>query len=508
LAAFLIINLTKLNMKQTLILLVGLFVASTAFGQKNPIAEISKVVTRSEAEAHLTFLASDEMRGRDTGSPELDIAANYIAAQFKIYGLNEAPGLQSYFQPVALENISPASDGQIVLGSDVFKFKEHFVLMDGGNVNWSGDIVYAGYGSVEELAAANVNGKLVVALAGTQESNGNPMAIFNASGKKYKDAKAAGAAGIVEIFSSPQIPWAAIVNYFANNTTTRLKGNNDDTMPHVWLKSGDAESLVKIKENSLKGSLSVTGIKQTNIASKNVIGLIEGTDPVLKNEYLVVSAHYDHVGVQKKAQPDKDSIFNGARDNAIGVVGLLSTAKYLSQFKPKRSVLFIALTAEEKGLLGSKYYAENPVVPLNKTVFNFNCDGAGYNDVTITTIIGMERTSAEADLAKACSAFGLKAIVDPVPEQNLFERSDNYNFAVKGVPAITFAPGTKSFDAELMKYYHQPADEVSSLDFDYLTKYFRAYVYANVLLTSMKKAPEWKPGDKFETEAKKLYSKK
>jgi Zn-dependent M28 family amino/carboxypeptidase len=147
------------------------------------------------------------------------------------------------------------------------------------------------------------------------------------------------------------------------------------------------------------------------------------------------------------------------------------------------------------------------VVPLNKTVFNFNCDGAGYNDVTMATIIGMERTTAEADLAKACQAFGLKAAVDPVPEQNLFERSDNYNFAVKGVPAITFAPGTKAFDADLMKYYHQPADEVGSLDFDYLVKYFRAYVYANILLANNPAAPTWKAGDKFEAESKKLYGK-
>ena len=241
--------------------------------------------------------------------------------------------------------------------------------------------------------------------------------------------------------------------------------------------------------------------------SKNVIGLLEGSDAKLKNEYLVVSAHYDHVGVNHQAQTGQDSIFNGARDNAIGVTGLLSTAKYLSQYSPKRSVLFIALTGEEKGLLGSKYYADHPAVPLKQTVFNFNCDGAGYNDVTVATVIGLERTTAETEISKACEAFGIKAALDPVPEQNLFERSDNYNFAVKGVPAINFAPGTKSFDAELMKYYHQPADEVASLDFDYLIKYFRAYVYANVLLSNLDKAPVWKQGDKFEVQSKKLYDK-
>lgn len=496
-----------MNFKKHTLLYAVLSISVGAWAQKNPVAEVTKLITTPEVEAHLTFLASDEMRGRDTGSPELEIAANYIASQFKIFGLKPAPGLSGYFQPVALENAHPAKAGELSFGGSTFKFKDDFILFEGGNQTWNGEFVYAGYGSAEELKQASVKGKMVIALAGTKDSGGNPMAIFSAAGGKFQDAKNEGATGLIEIFASPQVPWPALVNYFANNVSTRVKSSGNVKATHIWLKDSDADALKRIKNGSLSGSLKIEGVKVEPLPTKNVIGMIEGTDPKLKNEFLVVSAHYDHVGVQKNAQPEKDSIFNGARDNAIGVVGLLATAKYLAQHQPKRSVLFIALTGEEKGLLGSKYYAENPVVPLNKTVFNFNCDGAGYNDVTMATIIGMERTTAEADLAKACSAFGIKASIDPVPEQNLFERSDNYNFAVKGVPAITFAPGTKAFDAELLKYYHQPADEVSSLDFTYLIKYFRAYVYANVLLANNPAAPTWKPGDKFEAESKKLYGK-
>lgn len=496
-----------INSKKCFLLAMLFLVSGFGWAQKNPVAEVTKLITSPEVEAHLTFLASDEMRGRDTGSPELDIAANYIASQFKIFGLKTAPGLSNYFQPVALENAHPAKAGELSLGGDIFKFKDDFILFEGGNQEWKGDFVYVGYGSTEELNQANVKGRMVIALAGTKDSGGNPMAIFSAAGGKFQDAKNAGAAGLIEIFASPQVPWPALVNYFANSVSMRVKSSTSGSATHVWLKDSDADALKNIKDGSLSGSLKIEGVKTEPVPTRNVIGMIEGTDPKLKNEFLVVSAHYDHVGVQKNAQPGKDSIFNGARDNAIGVVGLISTAKYLAQYPPKRSVLFIALTGEEKGLLGSKYYAENPVVPLNKTVFNFNCDGAGYNDITIATIIGMERTTAETDLAKACSAFGIKATIDPVPEQNLFERSDNYNFAVKGVPAITFAPGTKAFDEALLKYYHQPEDEVSSLDFTYLIKYFRAYVYANVLLANNPAAPTWKAGDKFEAEAKKLYGK-
>lgn len=490
-------------MKKSVIFLF-LFLSLIAFAQKNPVEQITKLITKEEAEAHLTFLAADEMRGRDTGSPELDIAANYLAAHFALMGLKKAPGLDSYFQPVNFVNVHPATAGKLVIGDDAFQFKDHFIQFEGGNFEWSGDVVYAGYGSPEELARANVNGKLVVTLAGKKDSEGNPMAVFYAAGEKFNDAKTAGAAGLIEIFAIPQVPWPALVNYFASNVSMKVKGNGGAAV-HVWLKDSDAASLKKLKESaSLPGSLKIEGVREVVVRSKNVIGMLEGTDPKLKEEYLVVSAHYDHVGVSKRGN-QTDSIFNGARDNAIGVVGMLATAKYLSQYRPKRSVLFMALTGEEKGLLGSKYYSDNPVIPLNKTVFNFNCDGAGYNDVTIATVIGMERTTAETDLAKACSAFGIKAAVDPVPEQNLFERSDNYNFAVKGVPAITFATGIKAFDADINKYYHQPADEINSLDFDYLIKYYRAYVYANVLLANNTKVPVWKAGDKFEAEAKKLY---
>jgi Zn-dependent M28 family amino/carboxypeptidase len=185
----------------------------------------------------------------------------------------------------------------------------------------------------------------------------------------------------------------------------------------------------------------------------------------------------------------------------------METAKFFSMYPPKRSVLLLAVTGEEKGLLGSSWYANHPLIPLKQCVFNFNCDGAGYNDKTVATVVGLERTTAESDLNKGCEAFGLKAGLDPVPEQNLYERSDNYSFAAKGIPAINFGPGVKAFDAELLKYYHQPEDEVSSLDLDYLMKYFRAYVYTNFLLANSLKAPYWKPGDKFEATAQKLYAK-
>jgi hypothetical protein len=391
----------------------------------------------------------------------------------------------------------------LTVHQQTFKVKEDLVLVMGGNIEVSGEIVFVGYGSTEDFQKMDVKGKIVVAFTGKAEENNVMKAFLSDSPEKNALAKEAGALALVEIVVTPGIPWAGIAGFL---TQERLALKKEDGITHLWMKNSDNAVLTALKETkSASGSLLVSGNTIKNINGKNVAGVIEGTDPKLKNEYLIISAHYDHVGVTIKPN-QTDSIYNGARDNGIGTVGLMETAKFLSLYPPKRSVLFLALTGEEKGLLGSAWYADHPLIPLKQSVFNFNCDGAGYNDKTVATVIGLERTTAQADLTKGCEAFGLKAALDPVPEQNLYERSDNFSFAVKGIPAINFAPGTKAFDAELLKFYHQPADEVSSLDFDYLIKYFRAYVYTNYLLANSPKAPSWKPGDKFEEAAKKLYA--
>lgn len=490
-------------MKKIVLSLLAALVVLSAASQKKPVEEVTKIITKHEAEAHLTFLASDEMRGRNTGSPELDIAANYIASYFRQYGIKPAPGAPQYFQSVEFQNSRPATVTEFIVGEKTFKIKEDIAQLAGGNIETSTEIVFVGYGSRDDFQKTEVKGKIVVAFAGQASENNINKAYLADSPEKNALANEFGALALIEIIAIPGIPWPGIAGFLSQE---RMSLKKEGGIPHLWMKNSDDPTLTALKESKKStGSLKVSGATITYSTGKNVAGVIEGTDPKLKNEYLIISAHYDHVGVTS-APGKTDSIYNGARDNAIGTVGLMETAKFFSMYPPKRSVLLLAVTAEEKGLLGSSWYADHPLIPLKQCVFNFNCDGAGYNDKTIATVVGLERTTAEADLTKGCEAFGLKAALDPVPEQNLYERSDNYSFAVKGVPAINFAPGTKSFDAELLKFYHQPADEVGSLDFDYLIKYFRAYVYTNYLLANAPKAPTWKAGDKFEAAAKTLYS--
>lgn len=490
-------------MKKAILILLTFFVLTTSYGQKKSADEmITKIITKADAEAHLTFLAADEMRGRETGSPEIDIAANYIASYFRQLGIKPAPGAEQYFQKVEFQKVAPASIVQFTVQGHVFKIMEEVSFFEGNDVDISGEIVFVGYGSKEDFESADLKGKIVVALSGTAGENNVMKAFLSDAPDKNVLAKEAGALALVEIVSTPGIPWPNIAGFLSQE---RLSLKKEGGITHLWMKNSDHAVITALKETRKStGSLTVAGTKINYTFGKNVVAVIDGTDPKLKNEYLIISAHYDHLGVKRKPN-ETDSIYNGARDNAIGTVGLMATAKFLSMYPPKRSVLFLAVTAEEKGLLGSSWYADHPLIPLKQCVFNFNCDGAGYNDKSIATVVGLERTTAQADLTKGCEAFGLTAALDPVPEQNLYERSDNFNFAVKGIPAINFAPGVKAFDDELTKYYHQASDEVSSLDFDYLIKYFRAYVYTNYLLSNAPKAPSWKPGDKFEAAGKKLY---
>lgn len=242
------------------------------------------------------------------------------------------------------------------------------------------------------------------------------------------------------------------------------------------------------------------------ISSQNVIGVVEGSDPELKDEYLLLSAHYDHLGV-RQTEASQDSIYNGTRDNAVGVAAVMAAGKYFADHPPKRSVIFALWTAEEIGLVGSRMFAEDPAIPLNQIIFNLNIDGAGYNDTSKVTVIGLERTDAQPLLSSSTEAFGLEAIPSPVPELNLFNRSDNLFFARAGIPAPTFSLGFTAFDDEITKYYHQAIDESDTLDFDYVMHFIQAYILAAKKIANAPNAPFWLPGDEYEEAGRKLYNK-
>jgi hypothetical protein len=477
-----------------------IFVCRSVFAQQNIPEEINKVVLQSEASAHLSFLAADEMRGRNAGTNELDIAANYIRTQFRINNVKEAPGTMEYFQFVDLAKYPPPSKGTAAIGDEQFTLKDNLLVLDGSSVEWSGEFVYVGYGSLEDIADKDLTGKMVLALAGSKETD-NINKVYQVSREKYATLKKAGAAGLVEILPSFQMPWPALVNYFHKEKWSLKEGQ---AIPFIWVKSQDLKSLSLNKSKNIKGRLSIEGSKPQFFAGRNVAGWVQGTDPVLKNEYVILTAHYDHVGITVENEKS-DSIFNGARDNATGTVALLQAAKFLSRFPAKRSVLFVAVTCEEKGLLGSQWYVKHPLVPLQNHVLNFNCDGVGYNDKKRVTSISLGRTNMDDLLAQAAKTYNFSLGGDPDPSEGFYERSDQVSFAREGIPALKLQPGLAKMDEEILKYYHRPADEFYSLDMEYITQFYRTFVYAVHLVTNDGRKPSWVGGDKFEEAAKKLY---
>ena len=434
-----------------------------------------------------------------------------MAEQFRRYGLSPAPGATSFLQAVPLEKMGAVGQGSLYVGTDTLVSGQDWLLMSGGASDIAAPLVYAGFGlenadkGWDDYKGLDVKGKVVLLQSGSPEATA-PIEIINASDEKRKVAAQKGAVAVIELFKAP-VPWNFVTKFFGGERIALASGGTSVSLPHAWVNGQEAK-YTKMLRAAGQVRFQTAGRSMKTVNGYNVVGYIEGTDAKLKDEYVLLSAHYDHVGVGKQGgQPytPEDSIFNGARDNAFGTVSLLAAAEALARQPPKRSVLLVALTGEEVGLLGSKYYASHPLLPLKKGIFNLNTDGAGYNDTSILAVIGLDRTGARAEIETASKAFGLDVVADPAPEQGLFDRSDNVSFAKMGIPAPTITPGFRTFDAELMKNYHQASDNPETIDFGYLLKFSQAYAYAARLIADRAQAPQWSKGDKYEEAAKVLY---
>jgi hypothetical protein len=334
------------------------------------------------------------------------------------------------------------------------------------------------------------------------------MVSYRAGLNKRKLAQEYGAAGLIEVVSLTEGEYNRMAHHFNEARVSLTSGENEPMVIHLWTLADPASGELKLERGaSTEARLNISGVISEEMGGRNVIGYLEGTDPELKDEFIVYSAHYDHVGVGKP-NAEMDSIYNGARDNAVGTVTVLNAAENIARFPTKRSSLFIFFTGEEKGLLGSRYFVENPTIALDRIVYCFNSDNGGYNDTTKTTILGLYRTTASRHFIEAAKEFGLTAIDDPAPEQNLFDRSDNVSFAAKGVPAPTYSMGFNAFDDEINKYYHQVTDNPNTLDYDYLYKFFQSYVLSARLIANDPETPFWMEGDKYYEAGKELYREK
>ena len=349
-------------------------------------------VNQHTIKKHIYYLADDALIGRETGTTELKKAATYLSDQFKSYGLQPNPETRNYYQEVNLMQSAPPESTSVEING---KSISDFVVLSGAPVA-SREAVFLGFGLESDYKDVDVTDKLVITKAGNQDANDTRSA-YGLKEAKRKLAEQNGAAGLIELLNAKEQMWSFLLDNFNRKSISSKdpEASTPEDFAYVWVFDQNAELASEIETSSLKSaSLQMSGASVRDVTSYNIVGIVEGSDPDLKDEYIIYSAHYDHVGI---GTPDVtgDSIYNGARDNAVGTTTVLSMAENLAKYPTKRSALFILFTAEEKGLLGSRYYVENPILPLHQMVYCFNSDNGGYNDTSLATIVGLSRTTAE-----------------------------------------------------------------------------------------------------------------
>ncbi len=498
-------------------------------------------------EKHMQVLASDIFEGRGTGTTGGDLAAKYIALEYSKYGLIPAGNATSYYQNIPMHGSFPLASSELkIYNGDIatlFQLEKDYLLFKSGQQTFTPlplPLVFVGYGIIapefdyNDYQSVDVEGKIVIFLEGEPESenpeffNGTIPTIYKSTSSKQRTALSRGAAGSILIPDKIGTDWDSDVSNFAfedvnlaysasNNLSILL---NPEKANILFEKSDYSfDQILQMKEEKkilsfeLKTELTFKGeYTQRDFLSQNIIGMIEGSDEELKNSYLLISAHYDHLGIGPII--NGDSVYNGALDNAIGVSVLLELVKSFSNLDtpPKRSIIFLALTGEEKGLLGSTYYTDNPLVPLYKTVANINIDGiAFFRDFKSVVGIGLEYSTLSSFLNETVPEFDM-TVENVPPEFNQFEafnQSDQVSFAVAGVPSLLVLEGLEnlnlsqnevltSFIDYIVNRYHSPFDDLNQ-NIDYVAAAQHAAVLFELArnISNSGETPEWNSGSPF-----------
>ncbi len=455
---------------------------------------------------HIAFIASDELEGRDTPSRGLDVAAKYIATSFEKYGLKKFKNLNGFYQPVPMEQIQSPESIELIYGEVPLVSGWNILYISGKNKETTGSWLYVDY-SEQDIDMLNFNDKIIISII-KKEPGYSTRQILKLSRANKAKALEKGAIGFVEILETDPGIWNRLYRFYSRSRI-QINEDNEKTSKflHIMVHDDQGDILSSfIKPNEKKLGVIIENFEDKEFETNYVIGFVEGTDPELKEEYIICSAHYDHLGIGRQ-DSEGDSIYNGARDNAIGVMSVLMAAENIARHPLKRSVIFVLFTGEEKGLLGSKWMSNHPPVDLGDIVFCLNSDGGGYNDTTIVTIIGARRINTYDVFDKACEVVNLIAFDGTDAAQSLFNSSDNIVFAQKGIPALTFSTGFRDMDTEIMKYYHQPSDEAETIDYNYLEKFSLAFGISLREIADSNDRFFWNDDDEFFPIGKKLYEK-
>jgi Zn-dependent M28 family amino/carboxypeptidase len=535
--------------------LAGACATSTDGDGTQPPQAALESITSADILQHVRVLSSDEYEGRGPGTKGEELTVQYLTSQFQRLGLKPGNPDGTYVQNVPLVGFTGQPTLTLTAGSttipmavltDYVAVSRHFVpRVDVDN----SDIVFVGYGVVapeygwDDYKGVDVRGKTILMLINdpaVPDPNdpskldpnlfkGNAMTYYGRWTYKYEIASEKGAAAAIIIHETGPAGYPFEVvsgSWGRENFDIRNPGGPGNRIKaESWMTTAKARELLSASGQDFdalkraavrkdfrpvplnaKASFSITQTVR-DVQSKNVVAMIEGDD---KDEIIVYSAHWDHLG--RDPNLSGDQIYNGALDNASGTAGILEIAEAFTKLgrKPERSILFLAVTAEEKGLLGAKYYGNNPLYPLNKTLANINIDGVNqWGRTRDLVIVGFGNSELDDVLTRAAQRQGRTIIPDPEPEKGFFYRSDHFEFAKQGVPAL-YSDAGDDFIGKPAGYgaqkraeytandYHKPSDEIKpDWDLSGAVEDLRLMFMVGYEVAETERWPEWKPGTEF-----------
>ena len=546
-------TLSRALITSTLVLGVG---SLTVISQRRAT---TSQIDENALRAHIKFLSDDKLEGRGTGARGGELAAQYLAAQLEAMGLKGPGPNGSFFQQVSLVGVKADPDTRLNLssskGKESLKFAEDYVAFTGAqtdDVRIDADLVFVGYGidAPEQRwndykgEPSDYKNKILVMLVNDPPATKEEPDLFGGrrltyKGRwtyKYEEGARRGAAGVILIHTdeSAGYPWSVVRT---SNGSWRFDIAREANQPtpflamRSWITNEAAQRLMRLAGQDLEDlrkratsrdfqpvKLNVRGAihlksEVKRVQAPNVVGVLPGRDPRLRDQYVVFSAHWDHLGI---GAPNKngDTIYNGALDNATGCASVLGIADALRKLpaaqRPRRSILFLFPTAEEQGLIGAEWYSVHPLVPPEKTAADVNLDSMNILGPTRDFVpLGAEHSTLQAVVAAVARARGLRVSPDPRPEQGSFYRSDHFPFAKIGVPSISLKEGedyvghTKEWGIEQFRAYntanyHQPSDEFSnSWDFAGMIQEAEIAMDIGLRIANAETMPRFNPNDEF-----------
>ncbi|MCH8935197.1 MAG: M20/M25/M40 family metallo-hydrolase [Gemmatimonadetes bacterium] len=473
---------------------------------QNGVADAVSSITAEDFLRRVGIIAHDSMRGRNTPSPELDQTAEYLASEFRKMGLLPGAGGGSFIQryPLRRERVDIVASGVSIPGGRTLRLGTDVIVLSGGTTGPRGIsgpvvVVSGAPGDAQSFEDLDVRRAVVLVVASGSDSW---------SRRELRGLQQQGPAAVVILTLRSDSAWR-----------TAQRGLDRVFLRKAWGRRPGGMPVVEVRQEAIEGALEASGFDlaaarlrgdepleterisgfnitinleyQTveELTAPNVVAILEGSDPTLRDEYVTFSAHMDHVGVGNPV--NGDSIYNGADDDASGTIAVLEAAEAFATLhpRPRRSLMFVIVSGEEKGLWGSEYFTDNPSVPIENIVANLNTDMVGRNWKDTIVAIGKEHSNLGETLDRVNARhpeLGMTAIDDIWPNQRFYFRSDHYNFARKGIPILFFFNGTH-------EDYHRPSDHVEKIDGEKAARIVKLVFFLGLDIANADQRPQWYP---------------